>query len=147
MTRGDPLWTVLTSREEFGGPDLPLLTVKSDSGVSRRDLAEGRQPSEDLVGYRRVFAGDLVVNKLWARFGAYGVADLDGVISPAYWVLKADHGQVAPRYLHHLLRSSPYRAEIARVSKDMPPNGFDLPWSQFRQIVVDLPPLDAIPFS
>ncbi len=137
-----PLWTVLKSREEFGGPDLPLLTVKSDSGVGVRDLAEGRQPSDDLVGYRRVVAGDLVVNKLWARFGAYGMAGIDGVISPAYWVLKVDHSRVAPRYLHHLLRSSQYRAEIARVSKDMPPNGFDLPWSQFRQIVVDLPPLD-----
>ena len=142
MKLGVPLWTVLKSREEFGGPDLPLLTVKSDSGVSMRDLAEGRQPSDDLAGYRRVMAGDLVVNKLWARFGAYGVAGIDGVISPAYWVLMVDRGRVAPGYLHHLLRSSLYLAEIARVSKDMPPNGFDLPWSQFRQIVVDLPPLD-----
>ena len=137
-----PLWTVLRSRQEFGDEELPLLTVKSESGVSLRDLAEGRQPSEDLAGYRRVRPGDLVVNKLWARFGAYGVAPLDGVISPAYWVLKVDQGRVVPRYLHNLLRSPPYLAEIGRVSKDMPPNGFDLPWSQFRHIVVDLPPLD-----
>jgi type I restriction enzyme S subunit len=80
-----------------------------------------------------------VVNKLWARFGAYGVAALDGIISPAYWVLRLDDSAVEPRFLHHLLRSPYYRAEVWRRSKDMPPNGFDLPWQEFRQIRVQLP--------
>jgi type I restriction enzyme, S subunit len=134
-----PLWTVLHQRNDFGEPALPLLTVISDYGVRLRDLADGRQPSEDLAGYRVVRTGDLVVNKMWARFGAYGVAEQSGIVSPAYWVLKLRTEIVYPRFLHYLLRSSAYRAEIWKRSKDLPPNGFDLPWDQFRTIPVCLP--------
>lgn len=135
-----PIWSIARSREEFGDPDLPLLTVISRVGVRQRDLAEGRAPSEDLSGYRVVRRGDLVVNKLWARFGAYGVSDEDGVISPAYWVLCLDTRDVLPRFLHHVLQSAHYRAEIWRRSKDLPPNGFDLSWGQFRTMHVPVPP-------
>ncbi|MEU6105428.1 hypothetical protein [Streptomyces flaveolus] len=136
-----PLWTVLRSREEFGGDGLPLLTVKSESGIELRDLSQGRQPSEDMSTYRTVRVGDFVVNKLWARFGAYGASQYEGVISPAYWVMNLDQEILHPRYLHHLLRSEPYRQEIGRRSKNMPPNGFDIPWEQFRTIEVPVPPL------
>lgn len=131
-----PIWSVLRSRDQIGAPELPLLTVVSDVGVRVRDLAEGRAPSEDLSGYRVVREGDLVVNKMWARFGAYGVSSVDGIISPAYWVMRIDREWYEPRFVHHLLRSSAYRAEIWRRSKDMPPNGFDLPWDLFRTIRV-----------
>ncbi|MGW1506267.1 hypothetical protein ACWCQW_48845 [Streptomyces mirabilis] len=137
-----PLWTILRSREQYGGPDLPLLTVKSESGVEVRDLSQGRQPSEDMSSYRVVQPGDLVVNRLWARFGAYGTSQHAGVISPAYWVLDVDNSKIDSRYLHHLLRSEPYRQEIGRRSKNMPPNGFDLPWDQFKKIELPVLPLE-----
>lgn len=137
-----PLWSLLDRRDEFGRPDLPLLTVISEYGVRLRDLSDGRTPSEDLSGYRVVHPGDLVVNKMWARFGAYGVAEQAGIVSPAYWTLIPRAQLCAPRFLHYLLRSAPYRAEIWRRSKDLPPNGFDLPWDQFRTIGVPVPPLD-----
>ncbi|MET7688369.1 restriction endonuclease subunit S [Streptomyces sp. NPDC005483] len=137
-----PLWTILRSREQYGGPDLPLLTVKSESGVEVRDLSQGRQPSEDMSSYRVVQQGDLVVNRLWARFGAYGTSQHAGVISPAYWVLDVENSKVDSRYLHHLLRSEPYRQEIGRRSKNMPPNGFDLPWDQFKKIELPVLPLE-----
>jgi len=136
-----PLWRILRSREEFGQSELPLLTVKSADGVGVRNLADGRAPSEDLDGYRVVRAGDLVVNKMWARFGAYGVSSQDGVISPAYWVLRVVEDLIVPRFLHSLLRSPPFRAEVWRRSKDLPPNGFDLPWAQFRLIQIPRLPL------
>lgn len=129
-----PVWTALSSREEFGAPYLPMLTVVSASGVGLRDLTGGRSPSEDLSGYRVVNRGDLVVNKLWARFGAYGVSPHEGIISPAYWVLQVDRALYEPRFVHHLLRSDVYKAEISRVSRNLPPNGYDLSWEQFRGI-------------
>jgi type I restriction enzyme S subunit len=138
-----PLWSLLDRRDEFGRPDLPLLTVISEYGVRLRDLSDGRTPSEDLSGYRVVHPGDLVVNKMWARFGAYGVAEQSGIVSPAYWTLVPRTQLCEPRFLHYLLRSAPYRAEIWRRSKDLPPNGFDLPWDQFRTISIPLPPLES----
>ena len=139
-----PAGYLLEERGEFGGSDLPILTVVSDYGVRVRDLeAGGRAVSDDISGYRRVRPGDLVVNRLWARFGAYGVSEFDGLISPAYWVLKPDPARVNGRFLHSLLRSSRYLAEIRRLSKDMPPNGFDLPWDLFKRMLIELPELPA----
>lgn len=138
MTSVVPMLALATSRNQFGGRNRRLLTVKSESGVGVRDLSEGRAPGQDLDSYRTVKSGDLVVNKLWARFGAYGVSGDEGVISPAYWVLRLDAAQVVPRYLHYLLRSEPYKAEIGRISKNMPPNGFELSWDQFRRLRVPL---------
>lgn len=138
MTRVVPMLALATSRNQFSGRNRRLLTVKSESGVGVRDLSEGRAPGQDLDSYRTVKSGDLVVNKLWARFGAYGVSGDEGVISPAYWVLRLDASQVVPRYLHYLLRSEPYKAEIGRISKNMPPNGFELSWDQFRRLEVPL---------
>lgn len=139
-----PAGYLLRERGEFGGSDLPILTVVSEYGVRIRDLeAGGRAVSEDLAGYRRVRQGDLVVNRLWARFGAYGVSEFDGLISPAYWILQPDSSKVDGRFLHSLLRSSRYLAEIQRLSKDMPPNGFDLPWDLFKRLHLNLPSLPA----
>ena len=143
MSGDHPVWVLARSRDEFAGErEFPVLTVKSNSGVSVRDLsAGGRALSADLSGYRVVRDGDLVVNKMWARFGAYGVAAVEGVISPAYWVLRLDRDRVEPRFFHHLIRSQPYLAEIRRLSKDLPPNGYDLPWQEFRSMRIRLPEL------
>ncbi|MEU8110860.1 hypothetical protein [Micromonospora sp. NPDC048947] len=137
-----PLFALLRSREEFGKAELPLLTVKSEVGVELRDMSQGRSPSEDLSKYRVVRGGDLVVNRLWARFGAYGVSRQSGIISPAYWVFQLEESRVHPGFLHYLLRSAPYRGEIDRVSKNMPPNGYELPWERFRRIEVELPAME-----
>lgn len=135
-----PAWTLCTSREEFGVLALPLLSMSAARGLRLRELAEGRAPSADMAGYRVVRHGDLVVNKLSARDGALAVADRDGLVSPAYWVLTLT-SSVHPPFLHHLLRSAPYRAEISRRSKHMPPAQFDLSWDQFRTLPIVLPPL------
>jgi type I restriction enzyme S subunit len=142
IKHGVPIWTIARSREEFNRPDLPVLTVISESGIQVRDFSSGgRAVSEDLRGYRVVRPGDLVVNRLWARFGAYGISPVDVIISPAYWVLQLDHKIMYPQFAHYLLRSGPYLAEIGRISKNLPPNGFDLPWEQFRKLPVECRPL------
>ncbi len=137
-----PAWAVLKSREAFGPTDLPLLSMSAAFGVRLRPAGEGRAPSEDRSGYRVVEPGDLVINKLSARDGAVAVSALAGIVSPAYWVLQPDQIEVVPAYLHHLLRSHLYLAELARRSKFMPPAQFDLPWEQFRTLPLHLPPVE-----
>ncbi len=135
-----PVWALVASREEFGG-DLPLLSMSAEYGVRARPEGEGRAASEDLSGYRVVREGDLVINRLSARDGAYGVSRQIGLISPAYWVFRAGP-LVDPRWLDYVLRSHSYKAELARISKYMPPAQFDLPWDQFRRMFVPVPPLN-----
>lgn len=134
-------WTVLQSRDEFGG-DLPLLSLSAEHGVRAREGGQGRAASEDVSGYRVVRPGDLVVNRLSARDGGFGVSSLLGLVSPAYWVFRTSPALVDARWLDYILRSAPYRAELRRISKFMPPAQFDLPWDQLRRLPLPLPPVD-----
>ena len=134
-----PAWAVLSERNEFGGAG-SLLSLSAVFGVRERPEGEGRAASEDLSGYRRVVPGDFVVNRLVARDGAFAVSGLDGLISPAYWVLRA-RKDFDTRFVNYLLRSSHYLAEIGARSKAMPPAQFDLPWEQFRTLPIASPEL------
>ncbi len=78
----------MPERNEFSTEgEETLLSVSEYYGVKPRseafdtDAAEGRAAS--LEGYRRVKAGDSVMNYMLARKGAYGVSDHDGIASPA----------------------------------------------------------------
>jgi len=135
--RHKPAWSVLRHREELGG-DGPLLSLSATFGVRERVKGEGRAASEDTAGYRVVFPGDVVINRLVARDGAISISNLYGQISPAYWVLVPEPGSDA-RFINYLLNSSPYLAEIGARSKCMPPAQFDLPWEQFRTLPIPCP--------
>jgi type I restriction enzyme S subunit len=68
-----------------------------------------------------------------------GVSKFEGIVSPAYFVCRPSD-QFDPRFLHYLLRSSPYLQELTRISKWMPPSQFDIPWEQLRLLPVVTPP-------
>ena len=55
-----------------------------------------------------VLPGDLVVNPMWLFGGAIGISDRRGAVSPDYRVYSMS-ARLEPRFVHHLLRSSPYR--------------------------------------
>jgi type I restriction enzyme, S subunit len=134
-----PAWVALRDREEYGG-NLPLLSLSARFGVRNRVEGEGRAASDDTSAYRVVRRGDLVINRLSARDGAYAVSQMEGLVSPAYWVLVPGPG-FDSRWIDYVLRSAPYRAELARISKFMPPAQFDLPWDQFRLTPIPKPDL------
>lgn len=80
------------------------------------------------------------MNRLVARDGAFAVSGLDGLISPAYWVLQP-RDDFDVRFVDYVLHSSNYLAEITARSKAMPPAQFDLPWEQFRTLPIASPQL------
>jgi len=138
-----PLWTVAPRLSEKGYGSLQPLSVFLDEGVvPRADRADNHNAlGADLDGYQRVLPGDVIFNKLRTWQGGLGVARHEGIVSPAYFVCRP--GPTAePRFLHYLLRSAPYLAELARLSKWMPPSQFDIPWESLRRLPLLLPPLD-----
>lgn len=124
-----------------GSSGLPLLSMSAGRGVELRDLRMGRAPSEDLSAYLVVEPGDIVVNRLSARDGAFGRSQIAGIVSPAYWVLRPAGG-FDSRFVAYALRSSRSLAEIARLSKFMPPAQFEIAWQDFRELSVPAVPLD-----
>lgn len=148
---GPPDWPkrqlreVVKERREYGRPNLPLLSVSSRQGVRLRagERDEGLRATGDLEAYLVVHPGDLAVNKLVARSGAFGVSAHHGIVSPAYYCFAPDTQQVDPRYLDYALHSEPGIGEIWRRSKDLPPNAFDISREKFGKIPIPLPSLDT----
>ena len=92
----------------------------------------------NLAKYLVVRPGDVVFNKLRTWQGGLGVSRYTGIVSPAYFVCRPSP-RVNSRYLHYLLRSSPYLAELTRVSKFMPPSQFDILWDDLRLVPILVP--------
>ena len=99
----------------------PLLSVSEYYGVKPRseafdtDAAGGHAVA--LEGYRKVNAGDFVMNYMLAWKGAYGVSEHDGIVSPAYAVFKIDPNCADRRFIHHRLRSETMRSAFRARSK------------------------------
>lgn len=70
-----------------------------------------QNPDESSIPrYLLVEPNDLVVNPMWLVGGAIGVSTRNGAVSPDYRVFRP-RAVVWPRFLHHVLRSRPYRAQ------------------------------------
>ncbi|MFJ3942937.1 restriction endonuclease subunit S [Streptomyces griseoaurantiacus] len=136
------LWSIAPRVKETGRPDLPALSVYLEAGVvprtSRND--NHNRLGEDLSRYLVVRPGDIVFNKLRTWQGGLGASRYSGIVSPAYFVCRPA-GETNSHFLHYLLRSAPYLAELTRISKWMPPSQFDTPWDQLRKLPILLPPV------
>jgi|SRR5580692_471842 type I restriction enzyme S subunit len=136
------LGSLVRFRSERGRPELPLLSVVRERGViPRLSMAEDENHNfipDDLSNYKVVRTGDLVINKMKAWQGSLGIAPVDGIVSPAYYVL--DFAIADPQYGHLLLRCSPYVAFFGQVSDGVRVGQWDLAVHGMKRIPVVIPP-------
>ena len=127
-------------RDERGEPDLPLLAVSINRGVSVRHFSDDRieATASDFNTYKIARRGDVVFNKMRMWQGAVGIAPQDGLVSPDY-VVACPTGGMLPRYAELLFRTKRFSAECARWSNGIVWDRLRLYWSGFRDIVVPLP--------
>jgi len=132
-----PLGRAVLRRNVTDAPHLPPLSVYLDAGIVPRSTRNDNHNrlGADLSKYLVVEPGDLVFNKLRTWQGGLGVSRYRGIVSPAYFVCSPT-AEFESRFLHYLLRSSPYLAEFSRISKFMPPSQFDITWDDLRVVPV-----------
>jgi type I restriction enzyme S subunit len=137
ISEGIPFGRAVKRRKDTGAPDLEPLSVYLEAGVVPRSTRDDNYNGlgADLSSYLIVEPGDIVFNKLRTWQGGLGVSSHRGIVSPAYFVCRP-LPDFEPRFLHYLLRSSPYLAEFTRVSKFMPPSQFDILWDDLRQVLI-----------
>jgi type I restriction enzyme, S subunit len=120
--------------------EFELLSLYTDIGVRPRKELEARgNKSTTTDGYWLVRSGDLVVNKLLAWMGAFGVSDYDGVTSPAYDVLRPI-ADIEPYYYHHLFRCGICQPEIRRRSYGIMDMRLRLYFERLGDMAVPVPP-------
>jgi type I restriction enzyme S subunit len=135
--RLQPLWTMYRRAKRTGHAEQELLSVYRDYGViptaSRDD--NFNRPSEDLSTYQLVKERDLVTNKMKTWQGSIAISAHTGIVSPAYHVYVPMHDE-SDRYIHHLLRSSPYVSGYMQMSKGIRVGQWDLEPEAFSRILV-----------
>jgi type I restriction enzyme S subunit len=120
----------------------PMLSVSGYRGIEVKEYDdENRRRLEDeLVGYRIVRVGQLVVNTMWLNHTGLGVSDHEGHVSPAYRAYSII-GPVAPSYAHHLMRSKAYVQAYTSYLTGIRPNSLQMSREDLLQLPILLPPL------
>lgn len=134
---------VMKRVSEEGYPGLEPLSVFLEAGVVPRSSRSDNhnQLGADLSKYQRVLPGDLVFNKLRTWQGGFGASRHEGIVSPAYIILRPASEGMDARFVDYVLHSTGHLAELTRVSKFMPPSQFDIIWEDLRAVQIPSPPL------
>lgn len=119
----------------------PMLSVSGYRGIEVKEYDDEnrRRLDEELVGYRIVRPGQLVVNTMWLNYAGLGVSDYEGHVSPAYrsyWIER----EVNRRYLHHLMRSTIYVQGYTRLLTGIRPNSLQMSRDDLMDFPVIIPP-------
>lgn len=126
-------------RSETGEEE--LLTVSHLTGVTPRSEKDVNMfEAETTEGYKICFAGDLVINTLWAWMGAMGVSPVKGIVSPAYNVYQPGR-RLDPSFVDALVRITVFAQEVIRYSKGVWSSRLRLYPEGFFEVFFPVPPI------
>lgn len=96
-----------------GRPKAELLSVTQNQGVVPRSWVENRMvmPTGGLDTFKFIEKGDFAIS-LRSFEGGLEYCHHDGIISPAYTVLKSWHPDLEPGYYRHLFKSGAFISEL-----------------------------------
>lgn len=140
-------WNVLRNgrlfahRVQTGFPDLPILEVSLRTGVRVRDMEnlKRKQVMSQKEKYKRAAKGDIAYNMMRMWQGALGPAPVDGLISPAYVVVKPFQ-EANSAYYSYLFRTDAYMREVNKFSRGIVADRNRLYWDEFKQMPSLVPP-------
>lgn len=134
---------LFSHRVETGYPDLPILEVSLRTGVRVRDMVNGtrKQVISAKEKYKRAVKGDIAYNMMRMWQGAVGPAPTDGLVSPAYVVVKP-HSGVNTEYFSYLFRTAAYMQEVNKFSRGIVADRNRLYWESFKQMPSLVPKIE-----
>lgn len=133
---------LFSHRVETGYPDLPILEVSLRTGVRVRDMVNGKrkQVMSAKEKYKRAVKGDIAYNMMRMWQGAVGPVPTDGLVSPAYVVIRP-HAGVNTAYFSYLFRTASYMQEVNKFSRGIVADRNRLYWESFKQMPSLIPDL------
>ena len=134
-------YNIFDERSERGSENLELLSVTMNDGVKKRTEIEGKDnSSEDKGNYKIVYVGDMVYNSMRMWQGANGISPYDGIVSPAYTVLKASK-PLCNKYIAYLFKNSDLINKFRKNSQGLTSDTWNLKYPQISTIKIYLPSL------
>ncbi|WP_260512928.1 restriction endonuclease subunit S [Serratia fonticola] len=117
-----------------------MLSVSGYRGIEIKeydDEGKKRKP-EELVDYRIVREGQLVVNTMWLNYSGLGVSEYEGYVSPAYRAYNFIR-DMNKRYIHHLMRSEIYVIAYTSQMQGIRPNSLQMKTDDFQSLPILIP--------
>jgi type I restriction enzyme S subunit len=140
-----PRWPARRARFLFReinerGYDLPLASVTRDGGVEfRADLDTSVwNPGDDVSGYKRVRPGDFVIGLRSFQSGL-GCSPLEGLVSPAYSVLRPSRDDMDTGYFRHLFKSDVLVSLLDNIARGIR-QGRTIAVEDFNELCLPVPP-------
>lgn len=135
-------WLFIERDERSETGEEEMLTVSHITGVTPRSEKNVNMfEAETNEGYKVCYAGDLVINTLWAWMGAMGVSPMHGIVSPAYHIYTPGE-RLDPAYVDALVRIPVFAQEVIRFSKGVWSSRLRLYPEGLYEICLPVPPLD-----
>jgi len=129
-------------RNSTGYGSLPILEVSLKTGVRIRNMGnlKRKQVISDREKYKWAAKGDIAYNMMRMWQGAVGVAPVDGLVSPAYVVVRP-RPEAEPRYFSYLFRTDIYKKQVDGFSRGIVKDRNRLYWEDFKRIPSCFPSL------
>lgn len=124
-----------------GRKGLPLLSITIASGMVDRESLDRKMDSELAEGeYLLVRPGDIAYNMMRMWQGALAVADREGLVSPAYVVVRPIKA-IAPHFAGFFLKSPRMLHQLWAYSYGLTDDRLRLYYKDFAMIRAEFPPL------
>lgn len=136
----DCLGKVFFERKETNCENIEMLAITGTQGIiPRKELDLKDNSSEDKSKYLRVCVGDIGYNtmRMWQGVSAY--SNYEGIVSPAYTILKPS-SSINAKYFAYLFKMSEIVFLFYRFSQGLVDDTRNLKYENFKKIKVCYPP-------
>lgn len=132
---------LFADRMEAGEKDLPVYSVTMNDGmVLRSSLDRSVDNIAKPEGNKKVHRNDLAYNMMRMWQGAFGVAPVDCMVSPAYVILSPREG-ISPHFFSYFLKSPNALRLLSSHSQGLTKDRLRLYYKDFATIDLPCPPL------
>lgn len=135
----ESLGRLFAERKETNRSDLPLLAITNSQGViPREELDLKDNSSEDKSKYLRICVGDIGYNTMRMWQGVSALSEHEGIVSPAYTILRPKQG-VNAQYFAYLFKVNSIIFLFYRHSQGLVDDTRNLKYDSFKKIKVCYP--------
>lgn len=133
------LGNILKERKETGFNDLELLAITSKHGVVRRcEIDIKDNSSDDKSKYKRICPLDIGYNTMRMWQGVSGVSKHEGIVSPAYTILKPTKN-IDSHFVGYLFKLPKVINLFKRYSQGLVNDTLNLKYPNLKVIKVNIP--------
>lgn len=133
---------VFKERNEKNFTDMELLSVSISKGIYPQSESNKKDNSNsDKSKYKRVLKDDIAYNSMRMWQGASAVSDYDGIVSPAYTILKGNEYQYSIFY-GYLFKMSFMIKTFQKHSQGLTSDTWNLKYPMISKIKINIPSLE-----